>query len=82
MGRRFIMPTLRALLGAWQLIAVIGIVISVPLGWTIVLGIAGAYPEKLIQDRPYQQKAKLAQKKVLLPTMHEQMNYKVVSNQK
>jgi hypothetical protein len=77
-----IMPTLRALLGAWQLIAVMGIVVSAPLGWTIVLGIAGAYPEKLIQDRPYQRKAELVQKKILPPTMYEQIKYKIVSNQK
>jgi len=76
------MPTLRALLGAWQLIAVMGIVLSAPLGWTVVLGIAWAYPEKLIQDRPYQRKAELVQKKILPPTMYGQSKYKIVSNQK
>lgn len=76
------MPTLRALLGAWQLIAVMGIVLSAPLGWTIVLGIAGAYPEKLIQGRPNQRKAELVQKTILPPTMYEQIKSKSVSNQK
>lgn len=76
------MPTLRAFLGAWQLIVVMGIVLSAPLGWTIVLGIAGAYPKKLIQDRPYQRTAEVVQKKILPPTMYEPIKYKIVSKQK
>jgi len=63
------MTTLRALVGAWYLIAVIGIVLSTPVVWTIVLGIAEAYPEKLIQGRPHQPKAELVQKNVFPPTM-------------
>jgi len=66
------MTTLRALVGAWNLIAVIGvigIVLSAPVVWTIILGIAVAYPEKLIQAQPHQPKPELVQKKVLQPTM-------------
>ena len=63
------MTTLRALVGAWYLIAVIGIVLSAPVVWTIVLGIAEAYSEKLIQGQPHQPKAELVHKKVLPPTM-------------
>ena len=42
----------RALVGACFLLAVMGIVVSVPLGWTIVIGIGEAYPEKIIKGRP------------------------------
>ena len=41
------MTCLRALVGAGFLLAIIVTVVAVPLGWTIVLGIAEAYPEKL-----------------------------------
>ena len=41
------MITLRALVGACFLLAVMGIVVAVPLGWAIVLGIGEAYPEKI-----------------------------------
>jgi hypothetical protein len=42
-----IMTTLRALVGASFLLAVSGIVVALPLGWVIVLGIGEAFPEKL-----------------------------------
>ena len=44
------MTNLRALVGACFLLAVMGAVVSVPLGWAIVLGIGEAYPEKLIKE--------------------------------
>jgi hypothetical protein len=41
------MTCLRAFVGAGFLLAIIVTVVAVPLGWTIVLCIAEAYPEKL-----------------------------------
>jgi len=41
------MTCLRAFVGAGFLLAIIVTVVAVPLGWTIVLWIAEAYPEKL-----------------------------------
>ena len=41
------MTTLRALVGAGFLLVLLGAVVSVSLGWAIVLGIGEAYPEKL-----------------------------------
>ena len=38
------MTILRALVGAYSLVAFMGFVVSVPLGWTIVLGIAATPP--------------------------------------
>jgi hypothetical protein len=76
------MTTLRALVGAWYLIAVIGLVISAPLVWTIMLGIAEVYPEKIKQGRPDQRNAALVQKAIFPPTMHEQIKSKIVSHQK
>jgi hypothetical protein len=43
------MTNLRALVGAGFLLAVMGIVVSVPLGWAIILGIGEAYTEKIIK---------------------------------
>jgi hypothetical protein len=40
------MTTLRALVAAGFLLAVMGIVVSVPLGWALLLGIGEANPEK------------------------------------
>ena len=41
------MTHLRILIGACFLLAVMGLVVVVPLGWTIVLGVGAVYPEKL-----------------------------------
>ena len=76
------MTNLRALVGACFLLAVMGVVVSVPLGWTIVLGIGAAYPEKIIKDRPYQRNDELVQKKILPRTMHEQIRDKIEVKQK
>ena len=76
------MTTLRALVAAGFLLAVMGIVVSVPLGWTIVLGIGEAYPEKLIKGRPYQRNDELVQKKILPRTTNEQIRYKIEAKQK
>jgi len=77
-----IMTTLRALVGASFLLAVMGLVVSVPLGWALVLVIGGAYPEKITQGRPYQRNDELVQKKILPRTIYEQLRYKVEATQK
>ena len=41
------MTHLHVLIGACFLLAVMGLVVAVPLGWTIVIGMGEAYPEKL-----------------------------------
>jgi len=76
------MTTLRALVGAWFLLAVMGIVVAVPLGWTLALGIGEAYPEKIIKGRPYQRNDELVQKKILPRTTYEQIRYKIEAKQK
>ncbi len=76
------MTTLRALVGAYSLVAVMGFVVSFPLGWTIVLGIAATYPEKIVQDRPYQQNDELVQKKILPRATDEQIKYEIVAKEK
>ena len=76
------MTTLRALVGAGFLLAVMGIVVAVPLGWAIVLGIGEAYPEKLIQGRPDQRNDELVQKQILPRTTYEQIRYKIEAKQK
>jgi hypothetical protein len=68
-----IMTNLRALVGAGFLLAVMGIVVSVPLGWAIILGIGEAYPEKIIKGRPYQWNDELVPKKILPRTTYEQI---------
>lgn len=70
------MTDLRALVGACFLLAVMETVVSVPLGWAIVLGIGEAYPEKIIKGRPYQWKDELVQMKILPRTTYEQIRYK------
>ena len=55
------MTNLRALVGACFLLAVTGIIVFVPLGWAIVLGIGEAYPEKIIKGLPYQRNDVLMQ---------------------
>jgi hypothetical protein len=76
------MTTLRALVGASFLLAVMGFVVSVPLGWALVLVIGGAYPEKITQGQPYQRNDELVQKKILPRTIYEQLRYKVEAMQK
>lgn len=76
------MTNLRALVGACFLLAVMGAVVSVPLGWAIVLGIGEAYPEKLIKSRPYQRNNELMQKKILPRTTYEQIRYNIEAKQK
>jgi len=76
------MTVLRALIGACFLLAVIGFVVSVPLGWAIVLGVGAAYPEKLIKSRPYQRNDALVQKKILPRTTYEQTGYKIEAKRK
>jgi hypothetical protein len=76
------MTALRALAGACFLLAVMGFVVSVPLGWAIILGIGEAYPEKISKDRPYQRNDELLQKKILPRTTHEQIGYKIEAKQK
>ena len=71
------MTNLRALVGACFLLAVMGIVVSVPLGWAIVLGIGEAYPEKILKGRPYQWNDELVQKKILPRTTYEQIGYMI-----
>ena len=76
------MTNLRALVGAGFLLAVMGLVISIPLGWTIILGIGEAYPEKIIKGRPYQWYGELVPKKILPRTTYEQIGYKNEPKQK
>ena len=80
------MTTLRALVGAGFLLAVIGFVVFVPVGWALVLysaektsaeqlkrppGIGGASTVEVIKSRPSQQNAELVQKRILLRAAHE-----------
>ena len=76
------MTTLRALVGGYFLLAVMGLVVSAPLGWSIVLGIGQVYPEKLIKGRPYQRNDELVQQKILPRTTDEQIRHKIEATQK
>jgi len=76
------MTALRALVAACFLLAVMGIVVSVPLGWTIVLGVGAAYPEKIIKNRPYQRNDELVQTKILPRAAYEGISYQLVPKQK
>ena len=76
------MTTLRALVGAYSLVAFMGFVVSFPLGWTIVLGIATTYPEKIVKGQPYQWKDEPVQKKMFPRTTYEQIGYKIEAKQK
>ena len=76
------MTNLRALVGACFLLAVMGIVVSVPLGWAIVLGIGEAYTEKIFQGRPYQRTDELVQKKILPRATHEGIKSEIAAKQK
>ena len=75
------MTDLRALVGACFLLAVMGIVVFVPLGWAIVLGIGEAFPEEMI-GRPYQRINGLMQKKILPRAAYEVIKYKPVAKDK
>ena len=74
------MTTLRALVGAYSMIAFMGFVLSIPLGWTIVLGVAATYPEK--RGQPYQQNDEPVQKTMLPRATYEQIKYKMVAKEK
>jgi hypothetical protein len=76
------MTNLRALVGGCFLLAVMGIVVSAPLGWAIVLGIGEAYTKKIIHGPPYQWKDELVQKKILPRTTYDQIRYKIEAKQK
>ena len=76
------MTILRALVGAYSLVAFMGFVVSVPLGWTIVLGIAATPPDQIVKGQPYQQNDELLQKKFFPRTPSEQINYKIVVKEK
>jgi hypothetical protein len=78
-----IMTDLRALVGACFLLAVMGFVVFVPLGWwAIALGISEASPEKIIKGQPYQRKDELMQKQILPRATYEGIKYKIVAEQK
>ena len=68
------MIDLRGLVGACFLLAVIGTIVFVPIGWAIVIGIEWAYSEP-IKERTAQQKTELVQKKILPLTTFEQVRY-------
>jgi hypothetical protein len=91
------MTTLRALVGAGFLGAVIGFVVFVPLGWAFVLytaenasveqlkplpGIGGASTGEIMKNRPDQRKAELVQKEILPRAAHEKILYPRVAKQK
>ena len=76
------MTTLRALVGGYFLLAVMGLVISTPLAWALILGMAQVHPEKLIKARPYQRNDELVQKKILPRTTDEQIRYRIEAKQK
>jgi len=76
------MTNLRALVGAGFLLAVIGFVAFVPLGWSLLLGIIEAHPEKINLVRTHQPKAELVQKESLPRTTHEQIRDKIEAKQK
>jgi hypothetical protein len=91
-----IMTTLRALVGAGFLGAVIGFVVFVPLGWALVLytaenasveqlkplpGIGGTSTEEIIKSRSAPQKAGLVQKENPRAA-YEKITYQRVAKQK
>ena len=91
------MTTLRALVGAGFLGAVIGFVVFVPLGWAFVLytaenasveqlkplpDIGGASIGETIASRPIQRKAELVQKEILSRAANEKIMYPRVAKQK
>ena len=71
------MTNLRALVGAGFLLGVMGFVVSVPLGWTIVLGIGEVYPEKISKGQSSERNEELVQKKMLPRTTYDQSRHKI-----
>ena len=80
------MTTLRALVGAGSALAFMGLVVFVPLGWTVVLytaeitsaeqlkappSIGGAYTVKMTKSRPEQRKSELGQTEILPGVAYE-----------
>ena len=91
------MTTFRALVGASFLVAVIGFVVFVPLGWSLVLytaenasvehlkplpGIRGTSTEDVIKSRPDRRNAELVQKEILPRAAYEKIVYQRVAKQK
>ena len=81
------MTTLRALVGAGFLGAVIGFVVFVPLGWALVLYTAEnasveQSTEEIIKSRPAQGKAELMQKENLPRAPYEKITYQHVARRK
>ncbi len=76
------MTTLRARVGAYSMVVFMGFVVSVPIVWTIVLGIAATSPEKIVKSRPYQPNDELVQKKILPRATDERIKYKIVAKEK
>lgn len=76
------MTTVRALVGAYSMVAFMGFVVFVPLGWIIVLGIAATSSEKIVQGPPYQQNDELVQKKMPTRPTYEQITYKIAAKEK
>ena len=91
------MTTLRALLGAGSVLAYMGLVVFVPVGWALVLyaaektsaeqlkvlpGITDAYTEKHIKWLPFQRKAELVQKEILPRAAFKRIMYQRVAKDK
>jgi hypothetical protein len=76
------MTTLRALVGGSFVLIVIGLVISTPLVWALILGFGHAYPEVLIKGHPYQRKDVPVQMKTLPQATYEQSHYRIDVKQK
>ena len=91
------MTTLRALVGAGFLGAVIAFVVFIPLGWAFVLytaenasveqfkplrGIGGISTEGIIKNRPVQRKIEFVQKGILPRAPYEKITYQRVAKQK
>ena len=81
------MTTLRALVGAGSMLAFMGFVVFVPLGWALVLYTAEnasveQSTEEIIKTRPAQRKAEVVQKENLPRTAYEQITYQRVVKRK
>ena len=71
------MTNLRALVGAGFLLGVMGFVVSVPLGWTIVIGRGEVYPEKISKGQSSERNEELVQKKMRPRTTYDQSRHKI-----